>query len=427
VLPFVVFALAGASALLAAVLPRLLHDRAFSLPMAFLALGVLLGLVPGLPEVDPTEHETLTEHLTEVVVIISLMGAGLAIDRRVGWRRWRTTWRLLAVAMPLTIVLVAVTGSLLGGLPLAAAVLLGAALAPTDPVLASDVQVGEPSEETDEDEVRFALTSEAGLNDGAAFPAVYLAIGLAAAGGWGTWVGEWVLVDLVLRLAIGVAVGLAVGWLLGRVFFRAEKDFLRLSDDVEGFTALAVCFLAYGLAQLATGYGFVAVFVAACAIRSAERSHGAHQVAHGFVEQVERMLTSWLLLLLGAAIADGLLAGLTWQLALVAVLLIAVIRPLVGFVSTIGTPGGTRERLVIAFFGVRGIGSLYYTAYALANESFPAEELWATVGLAVALSVVVHGLTATPVVARLDAERERLAREDAGHREAGRSAADVRL
>jgi NhaP-type Na+/H+ or K+/H+ antiporter len=427
VLPFVVFALAGASALLAAVLPRLLHDRAFSLPMAFLALGVLLGLVPGLPEVDPTEHETLTEHLTEVVVIISLMGAGLAIDRRVGWRRWRTTWRLLAVAMPLTIVLVAVTGSLLGGLPLAAAVLLGAALAPTDPVLASDVQVGEPSEETDEDEVRFALTSEAGLNDGAAFPAVYLAIGLAAAGGWGTWVGEWVLVDLVLRLAIGVAVGLAVGWLLGRVFFRAEKDFLRLSDDVEGFTALAVCFLAYGLAQLATGYGFVAVFVAACAIRSAERSHGAHQVAHGFVEQVERMLTSWLLLLLGAAIADGLLAGLTWQLALVAVLLIAVIRPLVGFVSTIGTPGGTRERLVIAFFGVRGIGSLYYTAYALANESLPAEELWATVGLAVALSVVVHGLTATPVVARLDAERERLAREDAGHREAGRSAADVRL
>ncbi len=426
-LPFVVFALAGASALLAAVLPRLLHDRAFSLPMAFLALGVLLGLVPGLPEVDPTEHETLTEHLTEVVVIISLMGAGLAIDRRVGWRRWRTTWRLLAVAMPLTIVLVAVTGSLLGGLPLAAAVLLGAALAPTDPVLASDVQVGEPSEETDEDEVRFALTSEAGLNDGAAFPAVYLAIGLAAAGGWGTWVGEWVLVDLVLRLAIGVAVGLAVGWLLGRVFFRAEKDFLRLSDDVEGFTALAVCFLAYGLAQLATGYGFVAVFVAACAIRSAERSHGAHQVAHGFVEQVERMLTSWLLLLLGAAIADGLLAGLTWQLALVAVLLIAVIRPLVGFVSTIGTPGGTRERLVIAFFGVRGIGSLYYTAYALANESLPAEELWATVGLAVALSVVVHGLTATPVVARLDAERERLAREDAGHREAGRSAADVRL
>ena len=426
-LPFVVFTLAGASALLAAILPRLLHDRPFSLPMAFLGLGVLLGLVPGLPDVDPREHEVLTEHLTEIVVIISLMGAGLAIDRRVGWRRWGTTWRLIAIAMPLTIALVAVTGSLLGGLPLAAAVLLGAALAPTDPVLASDVQVGEPSEETDEDEVRFALTSEAGLNDGAAFPAVYLAIGLAAAGGWGSWVGEWALVDLVLRLAIGVGVGLGVGWVLGRVFFRAQKQFLRLSDDVEGFTALAVCFLAYGVAQLATGYGFVAVFVAACTIRSAERSHGAHQVAHGFIEQVERMLTSWLLLLLGAAVADGLLAGLTWQLALVAVLLIVVIRPLVGWVSTIGTSGGTRERLVIACFGVRGIGSLYYVAYALADESFPVDEVWATVGFTVALSVVVHGLTATPVVARLDAERERLAREDPPLRDTDRPAADVRL
>ena len=426
-LPFVVFALAGASALLAAMLPRLLRDRAFSLPMAFLGLGVLLGLLPGLPDVDPREHEVLTEHLTEIVVIISLMGAGLAIDRKVGWKRWRTTWRLLAIAMPLTIALGAVTGSLLGGLPLAAAVLLGAALAPTDPVLASDVQVGEPSEETHEDEVRFALTSEAGLNDGAAFPGVYLAIGLAAAGGWGAWVAEWALVDVLLRLAIGVALGFAIGWLLGRVFFRAEQEFLRLSVNVEGFTALAVCFLAYGLTQLATGYGFVAVFVAALTIRSAERSHGAHQVAHGFIEQVERMLTSWLLLLLGAAIADGLLAGLTWQLALVAVLLIAVIRPVVGWVSTIGTPGGTRERLVIAFFGVRGIGSLYYVAYALVNESFPVDELWATVGFAVALSVVVHGLTATPVVARLDAERVRRAREDDEHLQAGRSAVDVRL
>lgn len=409
-LPFVIFALAGASALLAAMLPRVLAGRPFSLPMAFLGLGVVLGLLPGLPAVDPVAHDRVTEHLTEVVVIISLMGAGLAIDRPVGWRRWATTWRLLAVAMPLTVLLVALTGSLLGGLPLAAAVLLGAAAAPTDPVLAGDVQVAEPSEATDEDEVRFALTSEAGLNDGAAFPAVYLAVGLAAhagaSGGWGGgWLAGWLVGDLVLRLVVGVAVGLAVGRYLGRLFFRASRDFLRLSEDVEGFTALAVTFLAYGLAQLLHGYGFVAVFVAACAIRAAERSHGAHRVAHSFVEQTERMLTSWLLLLLGAALSDGLLDALTWQLALVAVLLVVVIRPLVGLVSLVGTPGGWRERAVIAFFGVRGIGSLYYLAYALGHERFPGAQLWATTGLAVALSVVVHGVTSTPVVRWLDRRR----------------------
>ncbi len=404
-LPFAIFAIAGASALLAAMLPRLLSDRAFSLPMAFLGLGVLLGFAPGLPRVDPTEHGVLVEHLTEVVVIISLMGAGLAIDRAIGWRRWASTWRLIAIAMPLTVALLAITGHVLGGLPLAAAVLLGAVLAPTDPVLAGDVQVGEPSEETHEDEVRFAVTSEAGLNDGAAFPAVYLALGLAAAGGWGSWVGEWVLVDVVVRLAIGVVVGLAVGVGLGRVFFRATQDFLRLSDDVEGFTALAVCFLAYGLTQLVYGYGFVAVFVAACAIRAAERSHGAHQVAHSFIEQVERMLTAWLLLLLGVAIADGLLRDLTWQLAATVLLLVLVIRPFVGWVSLRGTAGGTREKMVIAFFGVRGIGSLYYLAYALENGEFPAGPLWAAVGFAVALSVVLHGSTATPVVRWMDQAR----------------------
>jgi len=424
---FVVFVLAGASALLAAVLPRLLSGVPFSLPMAFLALGALIGLVPGLPAVDPVEHEAVTEHLTEVVVIISLMGTGLAIDRPVGWRRWRTTWQLLAVAMPLTIVLVALTGSLLGGLPLAAAVLLGAALAPTDPVLAGDVQVAEPSEASDEDEVRFALTSEAGLNDGAAFPGVYLESALAAhAGALGGWLWGWALSDLLLRLVVGVAVGLVLGWALGRVFFHASVDALRLSQQVEGFTALAVTFLAYGAAQLLHGYGFVAVFVAACTLRAVERSHGAHKVAHAFVEQTERMLTAWVLLLLGAALTDGLLAGLTWQLALVAVLLVLLIRPLVGMLSTWGTAAGWRERVVIAFFGVRGIGSLYYLSYGLSHGEFPVEDLWAVVGLAVAVSVVVHGTTATPVIGWLDRRRTQHA-----HRVQGRGphdpAVDVHL
>ncbi len=312
VLAFVVFTLAGFSALLAAVLPRFLHDRPFSLPLAFLLLGAGLGLVPGLPDVDPLERGPLVEHLTEVVVIIALMGAGLAIDRPVGWRRWASAWRLIAIAMPLTIILVAVTGSVMGGLPLAAAVLLGAVMAPTDPVLAGDVQVGEPSERTQEAEARFAITAEAGLNDGAAFPAVYLAIALATAGGWGGWLGGWLVVDVVLRVVIGIVVGLVVGRGLGWLFFRASASPLRLSESLDGFTALTVTFLAYGITQLATGYGFVAVFVAACAMRSSERSHGAHQVAHRFVEQVERMLTAWLVLLLGVAIADGLLADLTW-------------------------------------------------------------------------------------------------------------------
>nr|BFE69514.1 hypothetical protein GCM10020092_028150 [Actinoplanes digitatis] len=172
------FALFGVAALLAGILPRVLERRPLSMPIAFLALGMLVFALPiGLPEIDPIARPELTQHLTEVCVIVALMGAGLKIDRPLAGRRWSSTWRLLAVAMPVTIAAMALLGWWWAGLVPASALLLGAALAPTDPVLAAEVQVGEPTDEEDsEDEVRFALTSEAGLNDGLALPFVYAAI-----------------------------------------------------------------------------------------------------------------------------------------------------------------------------------------------------------------------------------------------------------
>ncbi|MDF9750440.1 hypothetical protein M2428_001891 [Arthrobacter sp. ES3-54] len=180
-----IFAALGVTALAASVLPRLLGRIPVSMPMVFLAAGfVAFALIGGLPDPDPMAHGGLVLHLTEVCVIISLMGAGLALNRPVGWRRWATTWRLLGITMPLTIIAVAFLGWAMLGLGVAAAVLLAAALAPTDPVLATEVQVGEPadSDNAEDDEARFALTSEAGLNDGLAFPFTYAAIAISVAG-----------------------------------------------------------------------------------------------------------------------------------------------------------------------------------------------------------------------------------------------------
>jgi NhaP-type Na+/H+ or K+/H+ antiporter len=404
-----IFAIGGAGALLAAVLPGLLHRRAFSLPLACLLGGMGLFALPlPLPEPDPVAHRAALERIAEICVVVSLMGAGLAINRRVGRRRWASTWRLLAGTMPLTVVAVTAAAVLLLDWPLAAALLLGAVLAPTDPVLASDVQVGKPvdAEEAD-DEVRFSLTSEAGLNDGLAFPVVYAAIGLAVAGGAG-WIGEWALIDVVYRLAAGVVAGLLVGALLGRLFFRARAEKLRLAEHRDGFVALAATFLAYGLAELVYGYGFIAVFITACTIRNAERSHGYNGVLHGFIEQIERLMTAWLLLLLGGYVAMGGLAALTWGGAVIGSLLLVVVRPLTGWLAQLRGPGGPRERAVTAFFGIRGIGSLYYLAYALGVTDFgvPAEELWAVVAFTVLASVVLHGISATPVMGRLDRLRD---------------------
>ncbi len=404
------FALIGLGMFLAAILPRLVAQRALSMPIVFLVLGMAVYLLPlGLVNPDPRLHPNVAKHLSEIVVIIALMGAGLRLDRPFGRIRWSSTWRLLAVTMPLSIAATALLGWWALGLGPASAVLLGAVLAPTDPVLASDVQVGEPSDDEDsEDEVRFALTSEAGLNDGLAFPFTYAAIAMAMKGAApGHWLGEWLLVDVGYRIAAGLAIGWGIGWLLGRLFFRAPSERFRLAEHAEGFVALAATFLAYGAGQLVHGYGFLSVFVCACMIRAAEKTHGYHNVLHHFTEQVERLLTVGLLVLLGGAVVHGILGGLTWPAAALGLVLIFCVRPTFARIALLHGCGTTQERRVIAFFGIRGIGSLFYLTYALGAAGFAeADLLWATVTFVILVSVLLHGLTATPLMRRLDRHRE---------------------
>jgi len=425
----IILVLTGCGLLLAAWVPAYTSRRPMSVPIVLVIAGALLFSIPGMPDVDPSEHLALTEHLTEFGVLVALLGAGLKLDRRLGLRRWSTTWRLLGISMPLTIAGTAVLGWGVAGLAPASALLLGAAIAPTDPVLAADVQVGEPSVEGEgapgsepgaetkparsttgevEDEVRFGLTSEAGLNDGLAFPFVYAAIAAAVSGSPSNWLGDWVVSDLLGRIAIGLAVGTAVGYVLGRVSFRPPWRLVPLADAQDGFVALAATMLAYGLAELAHGYGFLAVFVAAVAIRNSERGHNYHRVLHNFAGQVEQLVVTVLMILFGGAAATGLLTALTWRGAFVGLALILFVRPLSGWLGLLGSRVTRRERHAIGFFGIRGIGSVYYVAFALGKEDFEAaDEIWATLAFTILASVVIHGVTATPVMERLDRRRAR--------------------
>ncbi len=402
----------GFVALLTAWLPAYLEKRPMSLPIVLVVIGMVTFRLPWFESPDPRLHLDTAERLTEFGVIVSLMGAGLAIDRPFGLRAWSTTWRLLAVAMPLSIAAIALLGWWFAGLSVAGAALLGAALAPTDPVLARDVQVGEPStdDHAREDEVRFSLTSEAGLNDALAFPFVHgaIALALAAAGLAHRSTIEWLAVAVVYRLAVGIAVGWLVGVLLGRVFFSPPGRLTALADRAQGFVAIASTLLAYGLTEMAHGYGFLAVFVTAVTLRSAERHHEFHVVLHEFARQVEEMLMVALLLLLGGAVSNGLLNELTWPGFAVAVLGVLVVRPIVAGVALLGGRPRTSERRTIAFFGVRGIGSIYYLTFALQHGPFDdTDALWSIVTCAILLSVVVHGVAATPVMRRLDRHRRR--------------------
>lgn len=403
-------AIVGGVMILTAWLPVLLTRAQLSMPMVCIGIGAgyVLSPAPSLGLANPLEHLHATERLTEFVVIVSLMGAGLKLDRPPGWRTWMSTWRLLTVAMPLTIVAVAALGWFALGLGLASALLLGAALAPTDPVLASDVQVGPPNSE-DEDEVRFALTSEAGLNDALSFPFVHLAIAVALSARTGEpWLERWLALDVAWRLMAGAAVGWLAGRATGYVTFRLPER-LRLSSARDGLVALGLTLVAYGVAELSEGYGFVAVFVAAVTLRGAERGHAYHQALHDFVEQIERMVMMLLLVCFGAAIAEGsVFRSLDWTTVAVSLAILLIVRPAVAFGSLVGMGAPRRERAAIAFFGIRGFGSFYYLAYALGHAEFAdAGKLWTVVCLAVLMSVIVHGVAVTPVMTWLDRMRDR--------------------
>ena len=349
------FLLAGGCLLLAVLLPAALRSYAISPPLVLLVVGVALGWTPLADDlqVDLVADRALVEHVTELTVLIALMGVGLALDRPLdllrpaSWRAWSPTWRLLGVAMPLCILGVALLGWALG-LPVAAALVLGSVLAPTDPVLASDVQVGgpgssipdeaaadlpyaeDPTVSSESGEVRFALTSEAGLNDGLTFPFVHAAVLVAAGGSVLGGVGAWLAWYVVGKIAIGVGAGVLVGRLLARVAFRSSKAPLRLAEQGEPLLALAALLTAYGVAQVAQGYGFLAVFACAMAMRSAERKHDYHRAMHEVVERLERLFTLLVLLLLGIEISGGVLDHLDWRGVLVGVVLLFVIRPLSG-------------------------------------------------------------------------------------------------
>ncbi|MFP3882545.1 MAG: cation:proton antiporter [Actinomycetota bacterium] len=385
-------------------LPRVLADRPLSYPIIYILGGFLFFALPlGFETPNPIRFSDVTERLTEIGVIVALMGAGIGISRPFGWRQWRTTWQLLGITMVLTIIATALLGWGVLGLTPAAALLLGAVLAPTDPVLASEVQVGGPTEDDGEgeDEVRFSLTSEAGLNDALAFPFVNLAI-LTVIGGInpGNWLADFLFIEVGYKLAVGTMAGWLVGRLLAFAIFDRRSP---LPGTMDGMVALAATLIAYAVTELLGGYGFLAVFVAALMIRRSEHEHEYHRVMHDFVGQVERLVTAVLLILFGGAITTGLLSASGWNEVLVAAAIVLVVRPLTGWLGLLGTRAGRLERRAIAFFGIRGVGSFYYLSHAVNEVGFwSVDRLWAIVSLVVIFSIVVHGVTATPAMRRLD-------------------------
>lgn len=375
----------------------------------YLALGWGAGaLAPTLSVDDALRHAPTLVVVTELAVLISLFTVGLRLRVRLTWQAWRVAALLASVGMLATIVLAAAAAVWLLGLSVAAALLLATILAPTDPVLASEVQI---RREGDRDAVRLSLTAEGGLNDGTALPITMFALGLLGLHALGPHGGRWLALDLLWP----IGGGLVIGWFFGRGLGRTVQALLQRGHAIEWDELLYLGTIALGLAlaRLTATSAFLLVFAAGLSLfhRSPPAAAGAHTGVMGerlvaFGQRCERLIEVSMVLLLGAALAW---APLTVPVAAFAVLFIFVVRPASVLLTVRKSMLPTPQRRLVAWLGVRGIGSLFYLAFAL-EHNVPAA-LAATLLSAclwtIALSIVVHGISATPLMAWHHARRTR--------------------
>jgi sodium/hydrogen antiporter len=367
-----------------------------SYALIYLLVGICLGQY-GVGLIDLRPDAEFLERLTEFVVIVSVFSCGLKMNRPLRSLAWQSPIRLLGLLMPICIFLMALVDRWFLNMGWAAAILLGAILAPTDPVLASEVQL---SHVEDRDELRFALTSEGGLNDALAFPFVYFGIHALKDNNWQNWLHKWVAVDVVWAIAAGIAMGIIVAkiivWLDRRLQSRRQAE-----DILKDFLAFSIILLTYSLTELVNGYGFVAVFVAGIVIqRSYRRDREKHLSQLGFIEQIEKLLEIGTILILGSLLLFEPMVKYSGQALLVAGLLFLVIRPLGVWLSMLGSRLPRSTLWLMGWFGIRGVGSLYYLTYAMGQglQGETSEQIaWITI-TTIVLSVIIHGISATPLM-----------------------------
>ena len=428
------FLLVGGLLLARGLTSAMLQRLPFTPAIVYLAVGMLVGpTVLNLFHFNPLKESALLEVLTEVVVLISLFSAGVKMPAPVSLARWRAPILLATVSMALSVAMVAVFAYFILGLPLGAGVLLGAILAPTDPVLATDVQTRHPG---DRDQLRFTLTCEAGMNDGSAFPFVMLGMGLLGLHELGEFGLRWALVDVLWATLAGIAIGVLSGAALaifGRKLRSAHPQH-KLMDD---FLGLGLIGVVYGLSVMVDAWGFLAVFFAAVSLRQTElklavadrtnapqpqatriepaatnsspNGEPVSTVSLGslvFKEHLERLSEVMLVLLIGGTL---FLDSWSWRAVGLALFLFMVARPVSVLVGLLGTRTSWPLRGMVGWFGVRGIGSLYYLMYAIQHglpEDLAMELIQFTL-LVVALSILAHGTSVKPLMSQFSRFRKR--------------------
>lgn len=417
------YLLIGGLLLVMGLTPSIIKRLPVTSAIVYLAVGLIAGpTVLNAFHFNPLKQSALLETLTEVAVLISLFAAGVKMPVPFSFARWRTPILLAFISMSVTVALVAAFAHFQLGIALGAAVLLGAIVAPTDPVLATDVQIRHPG---DRDRLRFYLTCEAGMNDGSSFPFVMLGLGLLGLHDLGDFAGQWLMVDVLWATSAGVVIGVVLGSGLAYLSWKLRNR-QQGHDLMDDFLGLALIAVVYGVSEMCSAWGFLAVFFAAVALRQTEcklsgraadtpdqlqagELHGtcAQQVklstvSEGsllFKEHLERLSELFLILLVGGTL---FVDSWSWRAVSLAMFLFLVARPVSVLIGLSMSRTSWRVRGLTGWFGVRGIGSLYYLMYAI-QHGLPEDTAMDLIHLTlivITLSIVAHGISVKPLMKR---------------------------
>lgn len=409
--------LLGAALLALALVDRAVHRLPLTPALLYLGAGWCAGA--GLSAFNALAPlDSLEDHLpavvlaTEAAVLLSLMAVGLRLRVPPRLARWRVALLLAGPGMVVTVALGSVAAAVVLGLSWPAALLLAAVLAPTDPVLASEVQI---RSEADRDAVRVSLTAEGGLNDGSALPAVMLGLGLMGLHDLGPWGGRWVLVDIVWAVGGGLVLGLMLGTGLGRLLRQRVRQGEGLARDELLYVGTVL--LGFGLARWLHFSTFVVVFAAAAALLSVDDGPSSDAAGTSELEdtdlaermqavgaRIERLVEAATVLAVGMALHSVRITG---AMLAFGVLLVLVVRPLAVLAVVRRRELAPSQRRLLAWFGIRGVGTLFYLAYALDHgiTGELAGQLTGAALVAVSLSIVLHGVSSTPLMERYQRRR----------------------
>ncbi len=388
----------GTAVLFMAWLPALSKKIKISYPLLLLGIGFLIYYLEiPLQWPDPYWPDDRIMMISELIVVISLMAAGLKIPVNASFNFWKVPFRFICIAMPITMIGVYFLGTEMLELSFASAILLAAVMAPTDPVLAAEVQLEAPEHQDEElPKSEFVLTAEAGLNDGMAFPFTYLAVLIIQAGSWESFsLTGWLWNEFALKIILGIV----FGYIFAKIVIFSHSWLCKVLDikTQDGLLAFALAIVAFAGTELLHGYGFLAVFVASITLKHSKSINNDYkEKLHAFVDEVERFLLIIWIVLFGGSIISGILKSGGWDAFWVALLLIFIIRPVAGVCSLLGKKMRLKEKLLISFFGIRGIGSLFYLSWAFytIGDYDDRPYLYGIVSVFVLSSIVIHGLSA---------------------------------